>query len=444
MEMTLSTIAVPSPCGPVPSARQMTWQKHELLMFCHFGIKTYYVNDNHMGTGEEDPGRFNPAGLDTRQWLKAAKAGGFKGIVLTTKHHDGFCNWQTATTDFSVKSSPWKNGNGDVVRELADACHEEGMWFGLYLSVYDRNYSVSGKDKDAYCEYYAQQLTELCTNYGEIDELWFDGFGSQNMKVDWERLLPIIKEHQPKALIFGGGVPTLRWPGNERGDAGEPNWSVQPAPDENLVVEEDARWFPAEADTTAQGFWFWNRKPICSLERLQEVYATSVGRGGVALINVPPNQDGLIDDASIDRLAAFKAWMDGIGARTVAPGELTATASSVRGNDPRFGPEQALNGSYDSYWTTDDDVTTGHLEVDLGRSMDIDGVLVQEYIPLGQRVAAHRVEFWDGARWCEVAAGTTIGYKRLHWEAFKARRVRLLITQSRACPLINAFRIIAK
>jgi len=251
--------------------------------------------------------------------------------------------------------------------------------------------------------------------------------------------------YQPNAIIFGAveGMEHLRvrWPGNEDGKAGEPNWSIQPAPDKDLNVDTNARWFPAEADTIAQGNWFWNQRPICSLSRLQKIYSTSVGCGGVALINVPPNQDGLIDQASIARLVEFKKWVDGIYARDAALNKKVS-AGSVRGKDPRFGPDKAVDGNYDTYWTTDDDVTTGHLEIDLGKSMDIDAVILQEYIPLGQRIAEHRIEFQDGTEWHEAVSGTTVGYKRIHWKKFKAQRVRLVITRSRACPLVNSFQII--
>lgn len=436
----------PKAVPPTPSKQQMAWQRHELLMFSHFGIKTYYPSEDHMGSGEESPSKFNPDKLDAKQWIAAAKAGGFKGIILTAKHHDGFCNWPTETTDFSVKSSPWKDGKGDVVKEFADACHESGMWFGIYLSAYDVNYGKSSKDKAAYSKYFEQQLTELCSNYGVVDELWFDGFGAENMKVDWKNVSPIIRKLQPNAVIFNDLVTDMpqscvRWPRNEGGNAGEPNWSVQPPPDKDLKINKDARWFPAEADTIAQGNWFWNGSPICTLERLQTIYSTSVGRGGVALINVPPNQHGLIDEASIARLTEFKTWVDGIYARDAAVNKK-ASASAVRGKDPRFGPDKAVDNNYDTYWTTDGDVTTGYLEVDLGQPLDIDGVIIQEYIPLGQRIAAHRIEFLDGSEWREVTSGTTVGYKRIHWKKFKAQRVRLVITRSRACPLINSFQII--
>ncbi len=436
----------PQPVLPVPSKQQMAWQHKELLLFGHFGIKTFYVSGHHMGTGKEDPRKFNPKNLDANQWISAAKAGGFKGIVLTAKHHDGFCNWQTKTTDFSVKSSPWKNGKGDVIKELADACHRSGMWFGVYLSAYDVHYAKSGLDKKAYAKYYETQLTELCTNYGVVDELWFDGFGAKGMTVNWKNVAAIIQKHQPNAVIFNDLVPGMprscvRWPGNEKGDAKDPNWSVHPGPDKNLKVGEKARWFPAEADTIAQGNWFWHNRPICSLSRLKQIYATSVGRNGLGLINVPPNQDGLIDKASIARLKEFKVWVDGIYSRDVAFAK-PASASSVRGKDPRFGPKQAVDNNYETYYSTDDDVTTGHIEVDLGKSMDIDGVIIQEYIPLGQRIAEHRIEFWNGSAWSEAVKGTTVGFKRIHWKKFKAQRVRLVITRSRACPLISSFLVI--
>lgn len=444
----LSIAAEPlEPVPPVPSKQQMAWQHKELLMFAHFGIKTFYPSDNHMGTGEEDPRKFNPKNLDASQWVSAAQAGGFKGIVLTAKHHDGFCNWQTKTTDFGVKSSPWKNGKGDVVKELADACRRTGMWFGLYLSAYDVHYQKSGLDKKAYSQYYETQLTKLCTNYGVVDELWFDGMGANEMSINWKNITAIIQKHQPNAVILHSGMITdmpatgLRWPGNELGDAGEPNWSVHPWPDKHLKVDEKAIWYPAEADTIAQGNWFWNNRPICSLSRLKEIYITSVGRNGLGLINVPPNQNGLIDEASIVRLKEFKGWVDGIYSRDAAFGKQ-ASASTVRGNDPRFGPKQAVDNDYETYYSTDDNVTTGHIEVDLGKSMDIDGVIIQEYIPLGQRIAEHRVEFWDSSAWRRAISGATVGFKRIHWKKFKTQRVRLVITRSRACPLISSFLVI--
>lgn len=435
-------VAVP----PLPSAQQLRWQQQEWLMFCHFGIKTYYVSDNHMGTGLENPARFHPKDLDTMQWLEAARAGGFKGIVLTAKHHDGFCNWQTDVTNFSVKSSPWKNGQGDVVRELAEACHQTGMWLGIYLSAYDVHYQKSGQDKSQYPAYYERQLTELVTNYGKIDELWFDGFGAQGMEVNWVNVRDIVKQHQPQAVIFNDLVPDMnhaavRWPGNEAGDAGDPSWSVRPIPDRELRVSADARWFPAEADAIAQGNWFWNDQPICSLKQLQRMYSTSVGRNGVGLINVAPNPAGLIEEASITRLQEFKAWLDRIDDRDVAQGK-TATASSVYLDYDNFSPQQALDNNDETYWSASKDSTTGTLEVELDAPTDVQGVIIQEYIPLGQRVAQHHIEYWDGSAWQQAVEGTTIGYKRIHWCRFRTSRVRLVITQSRTCPIINTFRVI--
>ena len=191
---TKNPVKPPEPLLPIPSEKQLEWQKKEMLMFVHFGIKTFYPSDNHMGEGEEDPKLFNPKYFDAKQWVKAAKAGGFKGIVITSKHHDGFCNWQTKTTDHSVSSSPWLDGKGDVLKQVADACHESGMLFGIYLSVWDRNYEISNHEESEYSAYYEAQLTELLTQYGVVDELWFDGFGAENMKVNFENVSKIIKK----------------------------------------------------------------------------------------------------------------------------------------------------------------------------------------------------------------------------------------------------------
>lgn len=441
------SIKSPVPLLPVPSQQQLAWQQKELLMFMHFGIKTFYPSDNHMGSGAEDPGKFNPQKLDANQWLEAARAGGFKGVILTAKHHDGFCNWQTQTTDFSVKSSPWQNGKGDVVKELADACHQSGMWLGLYLSAYDVHYQNSTLDKKEYSRYYETQLTELCSNYGAIDELWFDGFGAEGMTVNWQNVAAIIQKLQPQAVIFNNLVPNMpqscvRWPGNEQGDAGEPNWSVQPAPDSNLTVLETATWFPGEADAIAQGNWFWTGQPICSLADLQKIYLTSVGRNGVGLINVPPNQDGLIDEASVVRLKEFSDWVTALYTRDAAYGQ-TVTASSVRQNEPQFAPALAVDKDFSTYYWPADSVTTATMEIDLGKPVNIEAVIVQEYIPLGQRVAEHTIEYWNGSNWIQAVAGTTIGYKRIHQVTATAQRVRLVISKSRACPLISTLQVIA-
>lgn len=440
----------PEPLYPVPSKVQLDWQKHEMLMFVHFGIKTFYPSDNHMGAGTEDPNKFNPEKFDAKQWVKAAQAGGFKGIVLTTKHHDGFCNWQTNTTKHCLKSSAWRDGKGDIVQELADACHESGMLFGLYFTIWDRNYEVSGRDKSEFSDFYIAQLTELLTNYGKVDELWFDGFGAENMKVDFQKISEVIKKNQPEALVYDSGTlvefmpeQCASWPG-AHGGVKDPNWSVS--------EEHGNVWYPAEASLIAQGNWFYNNTPIVSLDKLKEYYCSTVGLNAVALINLAPNTDGLIDEASIERLIQFKNWIDGLYANNIAQkGKVKITADSWRGKSDQFSSENAIDGNYDTYFTTDDSVKTATIEIDLGKEMEIEGVVLQEYIPLGQRISNYKIDCYDGEKWVNMSTQSTIGYKKLilsnsietDGKTFpKSSRVRLVILDSRAAPVINTFGVI--
>jgi alpha-L-fucosidase len=442
----------PKPHLPIPSKIQLEWQKHEMLMFVHFGIKTFYPSDNHMGAGTEDPNKFNPEKFDARQWVEAAKAGGFKGIVLTTKHHDGFCNWQSNTTDHCLKSSAWRNGKGDIVKELSEACHESGMLFGLYYSIWDRNYEVRGGDPAKFSDFYIAQLTELLTNYGKVDELWFDGFGSENMKVDFRKVSEIIRELQPEALIYDSGTlvefmpeQCASWPG-AHGGLKDPNWSVS--------EEHGNVWYPAEASLIAQGNWFYNDTPIISLEKLQAYYRSTVGLNAVALINVAPNADGLIDEASVERLAEFKSWTDALYAKNIArKGEVNITADSWRGNSDAFNPENTIDGNYDTYYATSDSITTASIEIDLGKPTEIEGIILQEYVPLGQRVSSYKIECFNGEEWIEMSTQSTIGYKKLILSNSKetggkpfpkSHRVRLSILESKAAPLINTFGVIDK
>ena len=443
-------IQPPEPFLPLPSEIQLEWQKKELLMFVHFGIKTFYPSNNHMGAGTEDPDKFNPEKLDAKQWVKAAKAGGFKGIVLTTKHHDGFCNWQTKTTEHSVKSSAWRNGKGDVVKELADACHESGMLFGLYFSIWDKNYEVTGGDKETFSDFYISQLTELLTNYGKVDELWFDGFGSKNMKVDFQKVTEVIQKYQPGALVYDSGTlvkymteSCARFPG-QHGGVKDPNWS-------SVIENNNLVWYPDEASLIAQGNWFYNNTPIISLDKFKDYYRTTVGRNAVALINIAPNADGLIDTKSITRLEEFKSWVDGLYKVNLAQGtNVKITADSWRGKADQFSPENMVDGNYDAYFATDDSIKTTTIEFDFGELKSINGVILQEYIPLGQRVYAYSIECFDGEKWITVATQQTIGYKKLIFsnseetngkEFPKSYKIRLVISGAKAAPIINTFRV---
>ncbi|MCH7228830.1 alpha-L-fucosidase [Haloferula sp. A504] len=452
MTAALSAAAAPAPFPPTPNPAQLKWHKAEQLMFVHFGMKTFYPSDNHMGSGREDPKKFNPVHFDADQWVAAAKAGGFKGIVLTTKHHDGFCNWPTKTTDHCVRSSSWKDGKGDIVRELVEACRKGGIYFGFYVSILDHNYNLHGSDKfDNYGDFYHEQIKELSTEYGPIDEYWFDGFCSEELRVPYEKIAELIRTAQPHAVVYDSNTLVkylpdrcLRWAGTHGGLGADQNYRVE--------VDGALRWYPNEPSLILQGNWFYDGKPIKSLEEIQEDYLTTVGNGVTPLMNVAPNQDGLIDEASVARLKEYKAWVDALHANDLANGEgVRVTASSVRGDDPTFAADRAIDGDYETYFATDDGVTEATIEINLGRLQEIDGFILQEYIPLGQRVDGFAIECFVDGDWKTVFEGQRIGYKRILLEGrasakeqeFPATdRVRLRIENAMACPLISSFQVI--
>ena len=442
----------PAPFLPVPNAAQLRWHKAEMILFAHFGMKTFYPSGDHMGYGKEDPKRFNPAQYDANQWVAAAKAGGFKGIVLTTKHHDGFCNWRTDTTDHCVKSAAWKNGEGDIVRELADACRRGGVYFGLYVSIIDKHFEGAGSPKHAsYGDYYFDQIQELSTRYGPVDEYWFDGFNASQLKMDYPKIGKMIAEAQPNAVIYDSGmlVKTLpdrciAWPGHHGG--------VGPDQEYRRMVDGAMRWYPNEPSLILQGNWFHNGQPSVSLKTMQEYYLNSTAHGVTPLMNLAPNTNGLIDAEAVDKLKEFKAWIDGLHADNLARG-AKATASGARGGDARYGAAMINDGNYDTYFATDDGVTNATIEVELGAVKPIGGFILQEYIPLGQRVNGFRIECRTDGQWKEVFAGKKIGFKRLILEGRAeaagknfpaADAIRLTITDALACPLLNNFQVIGE
>jgi len=442
----------PQPFLPVPTQAQLNWHKAEYIMFAHFGMKTFYPGGGHMGNGKEDPKRFDPAKFDARQWVAAAKAGGFKGIVLTAKHHDGFCNWQTETTDHCVKSATWNEGKGDVVRDLIRACRQGGLYFGVYVSIIDKRHEQAGSAKHAtYGEYYYDQIKELSTKYGPLDEYWFDGFNATKLKLDYQQFAELIRTAQPKAVVYDSGtmvkyIPDrcLNWPGNHGGVG----------PDQNYCRSIDGvmRWYPSEPSIILQGNWFHNGQPAVSLQRMQDYYLTSVGYGVTPLMNVAPNADGLIDEATVEQLKEFKAWVDQLHKNDLArSGKVKVSADSVRGNAAKYAPEKLIDGDYETYYATDDVVKDAVIEIDLGRVHKVNGFIIQEYIPLGQRVDGYSIECRLDGKWVTVFSGKKIGYKRIILEgrasASKLRfpetdHVRLKIEKALACPLISTFQVI--
>ncbi len=446
----------PPPDLPVPSANQMAWQLGELTLFTHFGLQTYTGTNLANGTG--DSTLFNPTQFDPNEWVAAAKAGGFKGIVMTCKHEEGYCLWQTKTTNYSVAESPWEGGKGDVVKDVSAAFHAAGLRFGVYLSVWDQHYQHYGAAErvnyPTYGAYYLAQLKENFTNYGEIDEVWFDGNGADSMQMtnaDWQMIYDTVVTLCPNAVIFQGWAKdsmhvTVRWPNNENGDAGDPDWGYRPPPGTNLIPSDTAQWNPAEADVTLQGNWFYNNTPIATLSQIQSIFLTSVGRSGVGLYNIAPNKLGLIDSASIAVLGKFNGWVDSIYGSNLSLG-ATAKGSTVRGNDSTFSASNAIDTSFSTYWAPDSFALgkPDTLTVTLAKLDTIRMFILQEYIPLGQRVGAFNIQTYNGSKWSTAfSGGTTIGYKRIIQltTPVSASAARLIITSTLPTPCISTFALI--
>lgn len=440
----------PRPLLPVPTARQVDWQRDELRMFLHFTVNTF--TNREWGTGQEDPGIFNPSNLDAAQWARVGKDSGFKALILTAKHHDGFTLWPSEFTDHSVESSPWKNGRGDVVQELADAARAEGLKLGLYLSPWDMHEPSYG-DEAEYNQFYLGQMRELLTRYGTIAEVWFDGAKGENagdMSYAFEEYRALVRQLQPGAVMFSDEGPDVRWIGNEHGFAGETNWSTldpskveigKPGQGDYLNQGEEGgpAWIPGECDVSIRRGWFWHpdQEPK-SLRDLLEIYFKSVGRNCLLLLNVPPDTDGRIAPEDEARLKELRTALDQIFATDLAAGAY-AESGTVWGDDSRhFGGGQVLDGDLDSYWAAAEGVTSGNVTLTLPRPATFNVIRIQEPITMGQRVARYRVEIWRDEAWKTVSAGTTIGYKKLDRlvDPVTASRLRLVVEDSRAEPLI--------
>jgi alpha-L-fucosidase len=387
---------------PRPSRSQLAWQRDELALFLHFGVNTF--TDREWGDGKESPSIFNPEALDARQWTRAAKAAGAKALVLTAKHHDGFCLWPTKTTTHSVASSPWRSGRGDVVRELVDACRADGLRVGLYLSPWDRNNPTYG-DSPKYNDLYCDQLTELLTRYGEVAEVWFDGANGEGPNgkrqvYDWPRVWGLVRKLQPNAVMFSDAGPDVRWCGNERGTAGDPNWSTvnpsivtHPGADGPGIIDSlqhgdpnGSVWRPAEVDVSIRPGWFYHPAEdarVRTVENILNLYMTSVGRNGKLLLNVPPTRDGLLHATDVARLTEFRTQVNAMFARDLSQ----AAKPTWRVTGPR----------------------SGELQVSLGSPTAIGVARLEEDISRGQRVSSYRLLADDK----ELARGTTIGYTKI-------------------------------
>ncbi len=456
---TFGQVKAPSPLLPIPSPNQLRWQQMEYYAFVHFSVNTY--TDMSWGKGDEDPQIFNPDKLDCRQWARICKEAGMKGVIITAKHHSGFCLWPSKYTDYSVKNVPWKNGKGDIVREMADACKEYGLKLGIYLSPWDRNHPDYGKPE--YITYFRNQLRELLTNYGEIFEVWFDGanggsgyYGGANetRKIDrttyydWENTYKLVRSLQPKIVIWndGGDRADLRWVGTEAGYVGETNWSLLNAkgdvPEEMLRygLENGNTWVPGEVNTSIRPEWFYHPKEdskVKTLPQLMDIYYNSIGRNATLLLNFPIMPNGLIHPYDEKAVLDFRKAVKEAFSLNLIKG-ANVVASNVRGNNPQFGANKAIYVSTESYWTTDDKVKSASLTFNFAKPTTFNRFLIQEYIKLGQRVKSFTLEAFVNNQWEEVAKETTIGYKRiLRFKTVKATKLRLNITDSKECPLIS-------
>ncbi len=451
--------SVPGPCGALPSESQLAWHEMEYYMFVHFTVNTF--TDKEWGYGDESPEIFNPTGLDCRQWARVAKEAGMKGIIITAKHHDGFCLWPSKYTEHSMKNSPWRNGKGDVLRELRQACDEYGLKMGVYLSPWDRNSAVYGSRE--YIDYYRNQLRELLTNYGEIFEVWFDGAnggdgyygGARETRridnrtyYDWPNTIQIVRELQPGAVMFSDAGPDVRWVGNERGVGSLTNWcrlnrdDMYPGGPFAKILgqghEDGKYWVPAEVDVSIRPGWFWHQKEdslVKSPEKLLDIFYSSIGRNCNLLLNVPPDRRGLIHENDVKSLLGFKELLDKEFANELARGKKV-TASSSRGR--KFLPTNVNDGNPDTYWATSDEITNAELIIDLGKETEVNRILLQEYIRLGQRIQEFSVEAFSGGEWIHILDGTTIGYKIIRkFPMVKASKIKVRIIKSKACPLIS-------
>ena len=443
-----------SPNAIIPSPTLITYQQMELIGFIHFTVNTF--TDKEWGYGDESPEIFNPSALDVEQWAQTAKASGMKQLILTAKHHDGFCLWPSQYTEHSVKNSPFKDGKGDVVGEFVAACKKYGLKAGLYLSPWDRNHKDYGTK--AYITYYKNQLEELLTQYGEINEIWFDGanggdgyYGGANeiRKIDrdtyygWEEIIAFVKNLQPNIKIFSDAGPDVHWIGNEKGFAGATFWSTINT--DNLTIgaskmdylnsgdPEGTQWIVGQCDVSIRPGWFYHADQdslVKSPQQLADIYYKSVGRNAILLLNLPPDKRGVIHENDVKSLTEFKALIDASLATNLAKGQ-TASANNYRLKHSKFGPQNTLDGDPTTYWATDDSVFPATLEISLTEKTSFDRIMIQEPIHLGQRISQFEIDVMGTEGWSTIEKGTTVGYKSiLRIPKVNTHKVQIRITEA--------------
>ncbi len=438
----------------VPSKRQLSHQQMEFYAFVHFTVNTY--TNREWGDGTESPSIFNPKNLDCNQWVEACKSAGMKGLILTAKHHDGFCLWQTEYTGHSMKNSPYKNGMGDVVKECAEACRRGGISFGIYLSPWDRNCPLYGQGK-AYDDYYCNQLTELLTNYGELFSVWFDGAcgegpNGKKQVYDWDRYYNTVRRLQPDACISIMG-PDVRWCGNEAGNTRESEWSVitrllrdgtelpEDAQDLGsralLRKAEEIVWQAAEVDTSIRPGWFFHKNEnikVRSLRTLSDIYFRSIGGNSTLLLNIPPTPEGLFYKTDVKRLSQLGKLIE-------------KTFETCLSEDAEFSAdkcdginliENVKADSYDSYFKTADGDNTLEITITFPESRKIHLAVIKEDIRFSQRIESFTIDCQHGKSWKRLYDGTTVGYKKIaRFRPTTTGSVRITINDSRVAPIIS-------
>lgn len=437
-----------------PSHRQLEWQRIEFGAFLHFGVNTF--TNKEWGDGTEDPSIFNPKKFDARQWVAALKAAGVRQVIITAKHHDGFCLWPSAYTDHSVKNSPWRDGKGDVVREVADAAREAGMKFGFYLSPWDRHDKTFGTA--AYNDYYINQLRELLTGYGEISEVWMDAACGEmdprckDLKYDWPRIFATVRELQPNAAMSIYG-PDVRWIGNEGGITRASEWSVTPDGFEAMaqdigsrkkLMEAAARganlkWYPAQVDTSIRPGWFYHKGEdymVRDYKTLAEIYFNAVGGNSELLLNVPPDQNGLLAANDVKSLKKLGEYLSATFEKNFAAG-AAATAEAC---GEKWAASETLDGADDTARPAPAGCVTATYEYALPAPVSFNMAMLQERISQGQRIEAFALDAWLDGGWKEIGAATTVGYKKLlRFKTARADKVRVRITAARAAPELSEF-----
>lgn len=413
-----------------PSPQQIEWQDLDFGVIIHFGTNTFL--DREWGDGTADPSIFNPTQLDVEQWIRAIKSSGARYVVLVAKHHDGFCLWQTEQTDYSVKSSPWLNGKGDLVRMVSDAARKYGLEFGIYMSPWDRH-DPRYANSAAYDDYYISALDELVQRYGELVEFWLDGAGSAGHVYNFPRIVNELRTYQPNTLVFADvslfEYGDIRWVGNEDGVVPYENWNV-------IDRHGYLRWRPVEADTPLhKDHWFWHPNDESTLKTLDELisnYEKTVGRGGQLMLGLAPDRRGLLPDADVQRLREFGDAIAKRYANNLVQKRIPTRAET----------EAALDGDPGTFWSAPSGSHHALLEVTFAAPVTFDHAITMERLNDGQHVERYRVEAWDGKRWKAVHEGHAIGHKRIdHFEPISASRVRLNILSSSSAAEIREFQL---